>query len=272
MPLRPSRKPAWTMPQRWLPPAGATATPSWHWEAVAHLWRSSASSVAANRARRPCYATVGWQPKCCARLITPPVWRGTLTGEGRGVYSSGTYASASISTSISGSISPLTSTMVAAGRIVPKNSPCALPTCSQCWMLTTYMRVRTTWASVAPAWASAVSMVRRAWTVCAYGSPTPTMPVGVMAVVPATCTYGPTRTAREYPTRGSHGPPLEMFRRCAAICVLLKDHALKQSEALFLVGSPHSPQDISNFANGAVSMYGVYNGWHDIHIALRHAF
>src|SRR5262245_54902752 len=162
-------------------------------------------------------------------------------------------------------MSPLTSTMVAAGRMAPKNSPCALPTCSQSWMLTTYMRVRTTWASVAPAWVRAASMVRRAWTVWAYGSPTPTMPAGVLAVVPATCTYGPTRTAREYPTRGSQGPRREMFRRCT-IYVLL------QSETLFLVGSPYPPQDISNFADGAVSTHGVYNGWHDIHIALRHAF
>src|SRR5919197_6564114 len=184
-----------------------------------------------------------------------------MRGEGakplRDVYPSGTYASASISINISGSMSRLTSTMVAAGRMVPKNSPCALPTCSQSWMLTTYMRVRTTWASVAPAWVRAASMVRRAWTVCAYGSPTPTMPVGVMAVVPATCTYGPTRTAREYPTRGSQGPPLEMFRRCT-ICVLLR------SEALFLVCPPHAPQDISNFTNRPIGTHGVYNSRHDI--------
>ena len=109
---------------------------------------------------------------------------------------------------------------IAAGRMAPKHSPCALPICSQSWMLTTYMRVRTTWASVAPAWVRAASIVRRAWTVCAYGSPAPTIPAGVMAVVPATCTYGPTRTAREYPTRDSQGPPLVMFRRCT-IGVLL---------------------------------------------------
>ena len=39
----------------------------------------------------------------------------------------GTTASASISTSISGEISRLTSTMVAAGRMLPKTSPWALP-------------------------------------------------------------------------------------------------------------------------------------------------
>src|SRR5216683_1100245 len=73
MPLRPSRKPVWTILQRWLPLAGAIATPSWRWEAVAHLWRSSASSVAANRPRRPCYATVGWQPRT---WLCPPPRRG----------------------------------------------------------------------------------------------------------------------------------------------------------------------------------------------------
>jgi hypothetical protein len=40
-------------------------------------------------------------------------------------------ASASISTSISGSIRWLTSTMVVAGRMEPKTSPCARPTASQ---------------------------------------------------------------------------------------------------------------------------------------------
>src|SRR5438105_5455270 len=74
MPLRPSRKPAWTTPQRWLPLAGATATPSWHWEAVAHLWRSSASSVAVNRARPPCYATVGWQRRICLLIPLASHW------------------------------------------------------------------------------------------------------------------------------------------------------------------------------------------------------
>src|SRR2546425_3459501 len=38
-------------------------------------------------------------------------------------------------------------------------------------------------------------------------------PSGPVAVVPATCTTDPTRTAREYPTIGSHGVPLEMFWR-----------------------------------------------------------
>lgn len=40
-------------------------------------------------------------------------------------------ASASISTSISGEMSRLTSTMLVAGRIPPKNSLCARPTSSQ---------------------------------------------------------------------------------------------------------------------------------------------
>src|SRR6185295_16053619 len=67
MPLRPSRKPVWTMPQHWLLLAGVIAIPSWHWAAVAHLWRSSVSSVAANRPRLPCYATVDWQPRTAWR-------------------------------------------------------------------------------------------------------------------------------------------------------------------------------------------------------------
>src|SRR5690348_31137 len=38
-------------------------------------------------------------------------------------------------------------------------------------------------------------------------------PSGPVAVVPATWTIDPTRTAREYPTTGSHGAPLETLRR-----------------------------------------------------------
>src|SRR2546421_8518858 len=40
-----------------------------------------------------------------------------------------------------------------------------------------------------------------------------TRPSSSTAVVPATATHGPTRTAREYPTIGSHVAPDEMFRR-----------------------------------------------------------
>src|SRR5690606_18859831 len=64
--------------------------------------------------------------------------RGGIPGEGpvgEGVHHDdglghGNTASASISTSISGSIRRVTSTMVAAGRISRKNSPCARPTSS----------------------------------------------------------------------------------------------------------------------------------------------
>ncbi len=41
-----------------------------------------------------------------------------------------TYASASISTSMAGSTSPLTSTIAEAGRIAPNTSPCARPMAS----------------------------------------------------------------------------------------------------------------------------------------------
>jgi hypothetical protein len=48
----------------------------------------------------------------------------------RAVHYSPTIASASTSTSISGEIKLLTCTMLVAGRIDPKNSPCARPTFS----------------------------------------------------------------------------------------------------------------------------------------------
>src|SRR4030095_11224579 len=50
--------------------------------------------------------------------------------------------------------------------------------------------------------------------VWAYTSPTPTTwPSLSVAVVPETHTWLPTRTAREYPTTGSQGVPLEISCR-----------------------------------------------------------
>jgi hypothetical protein len=55
-------------------------------------------------------------------------------------------------------------------------------------------------------------------TVCARASPMPTIfPSGPVAVVPETVIVFPIRTAREYPTIGSHAVPLEMF--CLGIAV-----------------------------------------------------
>ena len=53
-------------------------------------------------------------------------------------------ASISISMRHAGLSSAATTTMVAAGRIVPKNSPCTRPTASQSSTWVRYMRVRTT--------------------------------------------------------------------------------------------------------------------------------
>ena len=107
-------------------------------------------------------------------------------------------ASASISTSISGEINLLTSTMLVAGRIAPKNSPCARPIFSQSAILVTKIRVRTTLFKEAPAFTSAASIFRIVCIVCAYGSPTPTiLPSGPVAVVPETAIAFPIRTALE---------------------------------------------------------------------------
>src|SRR6187431_1030855 len=78
-----------------------------------------------------------------------------------------TYASASISMSICGSISRGTSTMAVAGRMSGKNSPCARPTsCQLAAISTTYSLVRTTSFIDAPALASADSMFFSVCTVC----------------------------------------------------------------------------------------------------------
>src|SRR3989442_14869472 len=50
------------------------------------------------------------------------------------------------------------------------------------------------------------------WTACPYASPgKTTFPEESVAVVPATATYAPTRTAREYPTMGSQRAPDATF-------------------------------------------------------------
>ena len=64
-------------------------------------------------------------------------------------------------------MSALTWTIEVAGRICPKNSPCALPTFSHCAMSVTYMRVRTTSFIVAPAFFSALSIFLSVCTACA---------------------------------------------------------------------------------------------------------
>src|SRR6058998_2623781 len=115
-------------------------------------------------------------------------------------------ASASISTRTCGSINRLTWSKVAAGRICWKNSACARPTFSQSSMFVTNMRVRITSSSWAPASARAASIVRKMWTAWPYASPgATTFPSGSVAVVPATATWLPMRTTREYPTIGSQG-------------------------------------------------------------------
>src|SRR5437899_7416897 len=74
------------------------------------------------------------------------------------------------------------------------------------------MRVRTTSFRLAPAFARDASMFLIVCTVCGRPSPMPTIfPSGPVAVVPEMVIAFPIRTAREYPTIGSHGAPLEIF-------------------------------------------------------------
>ncbi len=122
--------------------------------------------------------------------------------------------------------------MLVAGRIAPKNSPCALPINSQSAMFVTKIRVRTTSFNPAPAFTSAASMFRIVCWVCAYASPTPTIfPSGPVAVVPETAIRFPIRTVLEYPTIGSQSVPLEIFSRAKCVsfaspfCVIERLHA-----------------------------------------------
>ena len=92
----------------------------------------------------------------------------------------------------------LTSTMDVAGRMKPKTSPCARPTSSHRLMSVTNMRVRTTSCNPAPASSRADAILRSTSRACAPMSSPPTAPPpSAAAVVPATNTHCPTRTARE---------------------------------------------------------------------------
>src|SRR6478672_8633043 len=107
-----------------------------------------------------------------------------------------TTASSSISTSMAGSRRPATTTMVAAGRTPPSRVPWARPTASQSARSVTYIRVRTTSASVPPSRVSAARAASRATSAWAPASPGWVTAPSTTAVQPETCTWSPTRTAR----------------------------------------------------------------------------
>ena len=67
-------------------------------------------------------------------------------------------------------------------------------------------------------------MMSRQRLACAAGSPLPTvLPSSTSGAVPDTAMTEPTRTAREMPTFGSYGLPLEIS---VLICVLVHPHVL----------------------------------------------
>ena len=89
-------------------------------------------------------------------------------------------------------------TIVDTGGFAPKRAPWARPI-SPAWpMSVTNMRVWTTWSRRAPACSSALSIASRIASTWTAASPWPsTTPSSVTAVVPATSTRSPQRTARE---------------------------------------------------------------------------
>src|SRR5262249_7325526 len=103
--------------------------------------------------------------------------REALARDRRGVdlLHGSSMASASISTNERGSRRRVT-TQVDAGLIEAKTSPCARATSSQCSGAVTYIRVRTTCSGLAPASASAETMIsrhRRAWAYAPWGGGAP---------------------------------------------------------------------------------------------------
>ncbi len=108
------------------------------------------------------------------------------------------YASTSISTSMSSAMSRRTSTIVAAGGCAPKHSAWARPIAGHCVTSVTYMRVRTTSASVPPSSRNAASTISRQRRACAYASPGAWVPPpGRTGAVPPIHTWGPIATARQ---------------------------------------------------------------------------
>ena len=142
-------------------------------------------------------------------------------------------ASTSISTRCAGSIRRDTSTIVDAGRISLKISPCARPTSCQCEMSLRKIRVRTTSLNDPPAASRALPTIAKMALVCPYGSPgDKTLPSFAVAVVPATEMWLPTRTAREYPTFGSHGDPDPTCTLAPVMTILHPVRNLKRSGAV----------------------------------------
>ena len=133
------------------------------------------------------------------------------------LLSSSTIASASISISQSGSMKRTTCMIVFAGRMLPKNSPWTAATCSQSCMRVNKILVRKTSESLPPSRSMAdwiISRQRRAW---AAASPfANVLPSGPSGAVPVTAMTLPLRTAREIPTLGSKGDPVET--RCRDCC------------------------------------------------------
>lgn len=160
-------------------------------------------------------------------------------------YSLSMTASASISTSQSGSMNRDTCTIVFAGRIEAKNSPCTEATACQSSILVSRVRVRTTCSSDASARSNASLMISRQRLACAAASPFPTVrPSGPSGAVPDTATIGPTRTAREIPTRGSYGLPLEINRLTSALplrCPSCRPNDSRGAAALTIAAAPTAP-------------------------------
>ncbi len=122
-------------------------------------------------------------------------------------------ASASISTSQAGSMNRTTCIMVLAGRISEKNWPCTRATFSQSSIRVRRILVRMTSDKCPPKPSMAAWIISRVRRACAVGSPIPTvLPSGPSGAVPVTAIMRPLRTAREIPTFGSKGEPVEI--RC----------------------------------------------------------
>src|SRR4051794_25599875 len=143
------------------------------------------------------------------------------------LMSAGAHSSAAMiaSTSTSTSRSELASAVicrkVVAGRISENSAACSFATASKSARSVRYTRVRTTSPTSAPAVRRASARRLKISAACLPASAPPTGPSGPEAEVPEIDTNGPTLTAREYPTRGSHLEPDEkMVRLCVMVQIL----------------------------------------------------
>jgi len=113
-------------------------------------------------------------------------------------------ASISVSINHSGSTRDVTCTMVLAGRMSRKNSPCTCATASQSSIRVSIIRVRMMSPGTAPSCSRTVREISKHRLAWAATSPATVLPSGPIGPVPPTAMMSPIQTAYPIRTAGFH--------------------------------------------------------------------